>query len=174
MGYFDDVLQRLVDAIESRIARDEFAAIVLISSGDEPISSFRYDPSDDGGQYPRFDPMAWVYPTKGSDMGNYIVGQTDPDDGIHAEAQILPQLQTLLQRFRGKHGGQNPTAIVLYTRIIPCEDCTEAIISTYRRLDLPDSASCTVYYYTYDNDRYRQWVKAKLEQNNICLKRFCG
>ena len=62
--------------------------------------------------------------------------QDDSETRKHAEQQLLEKLDQLYTDYHNKHG--RPAALLLYTWIVPCEECTTAII---RKLESPPFAA---------------------------------
>ena len=58
-----------------------------------------------------------------SDLGNYMVARPD-EWGNHAEVILLQRFNNLLQSF-----GEEPSIILIFSWLMPCVECTKAIIA---------------------------------------------
>ena len=72
--------------------------------------------------------------------------QDDSETRKHAEQQLLEKLDQLYTDYDNKHG--RPTALILYTWIVPCEECTMAIIAKLELSPFAEISSRVVAYTT--------------------------
>ncbi|PIK37704.1 hypothetical protein BSL78_25462 [Apostichopus japonicus] len=128
------------------VGRQQFAVVVMISQQELADWNVNYQPSDASGN-PLIDWSRPLSPSNQNQYVNFIVAVPN-HIGEHSERQIMPHLGQLLQRFRITHDNQNPAAIILYTRICPCQDCTDDIIHSFHELNLPPQVERGVIYTT--------------------------
>jgi len=109
---------------------DQFAVLVL-SSGRDNIEIMRFRPCDHSNN-PLVDSHHALYPLQ-DQYENYIAARPDrvPSKfgyrSVHAEEMILTEFDSLFSTYR-RVEGCDPTYIVLYSWMMPCSDCTSAII----------------------------------------------
>ena len=76
---------------------------------------------------------------KGKGSKSYSAETPEYGKKIHAEILLLDKLDRQYEDFYKEHG--TPKALILYTWIVPCTDCTKAIISKLkspRFANIPD------------------------------------
>lgn len=129
------------------VGREQFAVVVMVSQQEITDWNVTYQPRDNQGN-PLINWDQTLSPENVNQYGNFIVAVPTSEAGEHAESQILPHLEQLLQRFRQTHGNQYPAAIILYSRICPCRRCTDDIIQTFHELNLPNNVGRNVIYTT--------------------------
>ena len=109
---------------------DQFAVLVL-SSGRDNIERMRFSPCDHSNN-PLVDSHHALYPLQDR-YENYIAARPDRVlskfgyRSVHAEEMILTEFDSLFSAYR-RVEGCDPTYIVLYSWMMPCSDCTSAII----------------------------------------------
>ena len=108
--------------------RQQFAVAVLLPN--TWWLDFRYDPSENGdGETPVIDPNYPRSPPDPATYSNYLAAR--PDRGEHSETQILDRLGDLYNAYRANNNNQRPQALLLYSWIVPCIDCTDDIVDVF-------------------------------------------
>ena len=93
---------------------------------------FRYTPSQNNdGEKPVINPNNPLSPPDERTYNNYLAAR--PDRGVHSEIQILDRLDDLYNAYRASHNNQAPKALLLYSWIVPCVDCTDEIVNVFTR-----------------------------------------
>ena len=106
--------------------KSQFAVAILLP--DTQWKGFSYKPCKDGdGKKPVIDSSISLSPPDGM-YGNYLAAQPNRK-GKHSEIQILDRLDDLYNQYKVIHDGQPPEALLLYSWIVPCEKCTDAIVA---------------------------------------------
>ena len=108
--------------------RQQFAVAVLLP--DTKWLNFLYDPSQNGdGETPVIDPNYPRSPPDAATYSNYLAAR--PDRGENSETQILDRLDDLYNAYRANNNNQRPQALLLYSWIVPCMDCTDYIVDVF-------------------------------------------
>ena len=99
--------------------RSQFAVALLFNDLD--WKNFAYDPSvNNRGVNPVIDQDSPMSPNNADQYGNYLAARphtfTYGGPEIHAEQQILANLDDLYNTFKRNNGQREPAAIVLYTQ----------------------------------------------------------
>ena len=115
----------------------QFGALILVPQNQASLGHMTYQPSELNGS-PQINAEYNMYPFR-NNYGNYIVAR--PEEGEHAEAQLLQELSYLWTAFLSQHNNQLPEMIVLYSWIIPCDECVTRIVNTlaeapYNQVDI--------------------------------------
>ena len=133
---------------------DQFAVVVLSSETElRNIGRMRFRPCD-ASNNPLVDSHHTLSPQH--QYGNYIVARPDK---VHAEEIILSEFDSLLNAY-----SRNPTYIMLYSWMMPCSDCTSAIIA----LCNSHLNSQIIVVYTID------WKEISDEENETNRARLCA
>ena len=95
---------------------------------------------------------------------NYAVARLSEDKSQHTETLLLSELPRMLNLIH-KYGVQ-PT-VLLYTRLTPCKGCTEAIISTFRKMYNSMDQLVITYSFNWDNQDYMNPYINCLQRNRL-------
>ena len=155
-------IQNVIDKFNGqRQVGDQFAVVVLSRERElRHIGRTKFQPCDNSNN-PLVDRRHTLYPPQ-CQYKNYIVGRPDRVwsyirlwyKSVHAEEIILSQFDSLLSAYR-RAEECDPTYIILYSWMMPCSDCTSAIIAlSNSHLNLQ-----TVVVYTID------WKEISREEN---------
>ena len=106
--------------------RTQCAAIILFLEDDE--ESFEFDP-------PYEEHPEKLFVPQNKDFVNYIISKPNKSRGAagHAERIIIRNFTSLKEAFQKKYK-QDPVKILLYSELMPCTACTDAIINTLSQL----------------------------------------
>ena len=160
-------IQTIIDKFNGqREVGDQFAVVVL--SRERELRDFgrmTFRPCDHTHN-PFVNCQHIFYPPR-QHYGNYVVarpGRRFWYESVHAEMIILSEMDSLLEAYR-RAEGCDPTYILLYSWMMPCSECTSAIITLRGSLSMN---SQIVVAYTIDwkgiseeeNDYNRDWLYA--------------
>ena len=97
---------------------------------------------------------------------NYIAAC--PKHGVHSEVRILEHFKQLWNRI--KH--TPPSQIILYSWIMPCEDCTQKIIQTFRQSPFNSTSVIIAYTIEYYKETDRQAIvnRKQLETHGFYVR----
>lgn len=132
---------------------------------------FRYNPSPYGnGNDPLINPHYPLSPPDPKTYNNYLAAR--PHYGVHSETQILHHLKQLYDAYVKNHYGQPPKALLLYSWIVPCKACTNAIVAAlskppFNTIPLKVVAYTTKGTLCTHSDCDVDYTKKKLAENNI-------
>ena len=100
-------------------------------------------------------------------FNNFIIAR--PKDNIkHAEAVILDNFDQLWVAYKTKNYNQTPASIILYSWIMPCNDCTDAIIKKLSTLCIPVTIVYTIPW-TKESDQIQEKSRNRLKENRITV-----
>ena len=158
-------IQNVIDKFNGqRQVGDQFAVVVLSSERVlKDIGRLKFWPCD----Y-LYNPLVnsqYIFYPPPHQYVNYIVARPERQfwcRSVHAEEIILSEICSLLWAYR-RAEGRNPTYILFYSWMMPCSNCTSAIITLSYNLN-----SKIVVVYTIDwkgiseeeNDENRDWLYA--------------
>ena len=151
--------------------KSQFAVAILLP--DTQWKDFTYKPCKDGdGKKPLIDSSSSLSPPGGK-YGNYLAAR--PNYGEHSETQILDKLHNLYNQYKVIHDGKPPKALLLYSWIVPCVKCTDAIVAKLAREPF-NSIPTKVIAYTTLGTKAKckcdvEYTKKKLENTSIDLLR---
>ena len=137
------ITQQVIPMFENQRERSQFATIILCSKEDckDNLETIEYTPSDWLGG-PLLDNKQPRMPAKYSDFDNYITAR--PYGGLHAEHNLIPQLDHLYSAFVSKHN-EAPSYIILYTWITPCSSCAQMILDKLSQPPYRDTPRLVAY-----------------------------
>ena len=105
----------------------QFAIVAFLP--DTQWMKFLYAPSKNSdGQKPIIDPDSSFSPPDKYEAWYYNYLAARPNNGVHSEIQILERLDNLYNQYKDKHGSP-PKAMLLYSWIVPCIDCTDNLVA---------------------------------------------
>ena len=164
----------LPDFVQGRFVqedRQQFAIGLLLS--DTQWLQFLYNPSaNNDGEKPVIDPGNNLSPPDDRHYNNYIAAV--PYGRMHAEEQCLYEMKDLLNAYIRTHHGRYPDALLLYSVIVPCKSCTDAIIDTLTKPPF-DSIQTKVVAYTTNgsncDDCDPDYTWTNLENSGILVTR---
>ena len=111
----------LQETSKGQTEHKQYAAIVLFTEDNE--EAFEYAPPVEVNPEKPFVPQK-------EDFNNYIMARPNKSHGRteHAERIIMNNFKSLKKKFKNKNH-KDPVKIILYSWLMPCTDCTRAIIS---------------------------------------------
>ena len=102
-------------------------AVAILQPGNAWLR-FMYSPSPNrDGQAPVINRNYPLSPPVARTYNNYLAAR--PYYGMHSETLILQSLNELYNAYVRNHNGQPPRALLLYSWIVPCKACTNAIVA---------------------------------------------
>ena len=159
--------KNLQEDTRRQAVRTQRAAIVLFLEDDE--DSFEYDPPYEENPKKLFVPQ-------NDKFVNYIIARPNSSKGAagHAERIIMRNFGSLERGFQAKNNNQHPAKILLYSELMPCKTCTDAIIKT-----LSQWAQRVKVELNYSQPYYRETEHEergnidRLKQSGISVDRTC-
>ena len=170
---------------------EQFAVVALLPSTN--WINFLYKPSQsDDGQKPLIDPNSPRSPPDASksSYNNYLAARPDNSGVDHSETQILSHINNLYQKYKRKHGGTPPQALLLYSWMVPCKHCTDNLVAkltsepfksiptkvvAFTTLGSTAACECDV---TYTRNKFKntgvevKWISTKEEKIENLIARF--
>lgn len=152
--------------------KSQFAVVILLP--DTQWKDFSYKPCKDGdGKKPVIGSSSSLSPPDGM-YGNYLAARPNWK-GKHSEIQILDHLDKLYNQYKAINDGQPPKALLLYSWIVPCVKCTDAIVAKLTS-ELFSSIPTKVIAYTTLGTKAKckcdvEYTKKKLDNTGIDLLR---
>ena len=103
-------------------------AVAILQPG-KAWMRFLYDPSvKNDGEKPIINANNPLSPPGANNLGNYLAAR--PNMGVHSETQILQHIDDLYNGYVQMRKSKVPTkpqALLLYSWIVPCKTCTDAL-----------------------------------------------
>ena len=115
--------------------RQQFAVALLLPDMNTQWRDFSYSPSQNNdGQTPVINPIYPISPPDLTTLNNYIAAR--PNEGHHSEMQLLAHMNDLYNAFIIRNR-KLPQALLLYSFIVPCKTCTNAIVNVLTNTRAP-------------------------------------
>ena len=130
------ITEIVIPSTEEQRNKWQFATLMLLTAKETKEYAFSYKPFQKGGR-PKLYKSKTLSP-KLDEFNNYIIARPEDigGDTIHAEEMIFEKFDKLLDAYKTKNRNQTPASIMLYSWIMPCENCTEAIIKELLKQDI--------------------------------------
>ena len=161
------VTEIVIPSAEEQRNKWQFATMMLLTAKEMKEFAFCYKPSQSGGQPILYE--SETFSPESKMFNNFIIAR--PKDNIkHAEAVILDNFDQLWVAYKTKNYNQTPASIILYSWIMPCNDCTEAIIKKLSTLGIPVTIVYTIPW-TKESDQIQEKSRNRLKENQITVDR---
>ena len=138
------ITKTVIPSTEEQRNKWQFATLMLLTAKETKKFAFSYKPSQSEGQPILYE--SETFSPKPKQFNNYIIARPDDigDNTKHAEEVILENFDELWDAYENKNSNQTPASIILYSWIMPCEDCTEDIIKKLSNRDIPVTIVYTI------------------------------
>ncbi len=165
------IIEDVIPQTEDQRKQWQFACLMLRNATETRNYSFTYKPNSGGRPLvntnePFSPPRKYLH--------NYIITRPNKELGQwrqkHAEKVIFDEFHNLWQSYCGKNGNQPPKSIVLYSWIMPCKNCTEAIIRNLSKLGVPVCIAYTIPYSRESNEQHNE-NKKRLSAHGIVIEK---
>ena len=132
----------VIPSTEDQRNKWQFATLMLLTA--KETKKFCYEPSQNGGQPKLYENE--TFSPKSGEFNNYIIArpQNGENNTKHAEEVILENFVELLGAYKNQNSNQIPASIILYSWIMPCKDCTDAIIEKLLSHGIPITIVYTI------------------------------
>ena len=164
------ITEIVIPSTEEQRNKWQFATLMLLTAKETKEYAFSYKPFQNGGR-PKLYKNETSSP-KMDEFNNYIIARPEDirGDTKHAEEMILENFDELWEAYKNKNSNQTPASIMLYSWIMPCEDCTEAIIKELSNLGIPVTIVYTIPWRKKGKQIQGKKSRKRLKDNGISVE----